>query len=70
LEEKMSHIRSHDDWVFPDGASGTFGDRTPGEWQSAEEVSTNIRFYDAYYKKRARKKYQYWYDLHARRDVS
>ena len=68
LEKDLNTIRSQGDWIFEDGCSGGFGDETPGVWQTKKEVCDNISFYEAYYKKRANNTYQYWYDLHARRD--
>lgn len=51
-------------WVFPFGASGPFGEDTPGEWKSAEKILVDIK---AYWDNPQRDPNIHgWYDLHAK----
>lgn len=50
-------------WTFPFGASGPFGEDTPGTWKSAEEILKDIK---AYWDNPDRDANIHgWYDLHA-----
>ncbi len=49
---------------FPFGATGPFGEETPGTWRSAEDIECEIR---AYWERPGRDAAVHgWYDLHAR----
>jgi FkbM family methyltransferase len=69
-----SHIRRWRDWVFPQGASGPFGEDTFGLWLDAKELRRVHRYYQALQAKQASspfwygKDYSFWLDLHARRN--
>ena len=71
---RCSHARRQGDWVFPEGASGSFGEDTRGRWLTGDEVR---QVYHHYEEARQRglyspfwndKGYSFWTDLHARRD--
>jgi len=52
--------------LFPCGSSGPFGEQTPGEWQSFEEVATNwLHIRLGHYKSGTLNRYS-WFDFHAR----
>jgi FkbM family methyltransferase len=48
--------------VFPDGASGTFGDDIPSEWMDREETMEHWRRHTAEWTRHGR---DFWCDLHA-----
>jgi FkbM family methyltransferase len=51
---------------FPRGSSGPFGEQTPGEWQSFEEVASNwLHMRLGHYKSGTLNRYS-WFDFHAR----
>lgn len=51
-------------WPFPWGSSGPFGEDTPGEWQTAEQILVDI---NAYWDTPDRDANIHgWYDLHAK----
>jgi FkbM family methyltransferase len=68
-----SHIRRWGDWVFPQGASGPFGEDTFGLWLGANEIRRVHQYYLELRDKQASspfwygKEYSFWLDLHARR---
>lgn len=52
--------------VFPRGSSGPFGEQTPGEWQSFEEVASNwLQMRLGHYKSGTLNRYS-WFDFHAK----
>jgi FkbM family methyltransferase len=52
------------DWAFPLGASGPFGEDTPGEWKTAEEILIEM---NNYWDNPARDPNVHgWFDLHAK----
>jgi FkbM family methyltransferase len=51
-------------WTFPRGASGPFGEETPGEWTSAEQVLRAIRAIED--NANHNPDVDGWFDLHAR----
>lgn len=68
LENILKSIRSHDDWHFADGSSGSFGHLTAGTWTDVETTCELIRHCREETSKCSKQEYQYWYDLHAKRD--
>jgi FkbM family methyltransferase len=51
---------------FPRGSSGPFGEQTPGEWQSFEEVASNwLNMQLGHFKRGTLNRYS-WFDFHAR----
>jgi hypothetical protein len=54
-------------WVFPEGSTGPFGEATPGEWQSLEQVLYNWLHRVFGYRNRGTLKADPWYDIHAKR---
>lgn len=51
---------------FPRGSSGPFGEQTPGEWQSFEEVASNwLHMRLGHHKSGTLNRYS-WFDFHAR----
>lgn len=51
-------------WSFPWSSSGPFGEDTPGEWKTAEEILVDI---NAYWDNPVRDANIHgWYDLHAK----
>ena len=51
---------------FPRGSSGPFGEETPGEWQSFEEVASNWLCMRLGHYKSGTLNQHSWYDFHAR----
>lgn len=51
-------------WKFPFGASGLFGEETPGDWKTSAEVKDQIDTYWAIPDRDANR--DGWFDLHAR----
>lgn len=52
------------DWPFPWSSSGPFGEDTPGDWKTADEILVDIK---AYWDNPARDANIHgWYDLHAK----
>ncbi|MGE5755797.1 MAG: FkbM family methyltransferase [Planctomycetaceae bacterium] len=51
---------------YPPGGSGPFGDDTPGQWQSLEEVAYNWLHFHRGYHKRGNLNRRSWYDFHAK----
>jgi hypothetical protein len=52
--------------AFPRGSSGPFGEQTPGEWQSFEEVASNwLQMRLGHYKSGTLNRYS-WFDFHAK----
>jgi len=52
--------------VFPRGSSGPFGEQTPGEWQSFEEVASNwLHMRLGHYKSGTLNRHS-WFDFHAK----
>ena len=60
LKNRLGHVR------FPRGSSGPFGEQTPGEWQSFEEVASNWLFMRLGHYKSGTLNRRSWYDFHAR----
>jgi FkbM family methyltransferase len=50
---------------FPIGSSGPFGEETPGEWQSLEEVAYSWLHFKMGHRKRGRLNMRGWFDFHA-----
>jgi len=74
MARKCNRTRRQGDWVFPPGASGSFGEDTRGRWLTGDDVR---QVYHHYEESRQRgmcspfwndKGYSFWTDLHARRD--
>ncbi len=55
-------------WIFPPGSSGPFGEDTYGEWESLEEVAYNWLHYRTGHKTRGTLNMDGWYDFHAKRE--
>jgi FkbM family methyltransferase len=68
-----SRVRRFRNWVFPEGASGPFGENTPGQWLEAQEMRRVYAHYQELHKQHAtspfwnNNSYSFWLDLHARR---
>jgi FkbM family methyltransferase len=43
IERQLERLRTHDDWVFPAGSSGPFGDDLRGRWLSHDELRATAR---------------------------
>jgi FkbM family methyltransferase len=43
IERQFERLRTHDDWVFPAGSSGPFGDDLRGRWLSHDELRATAR---------------------------
>lgn len=52
------------DWTFPVGASGPFGEDTPGEWKAADQVLVDINNY--WNNPALDPNVDGWFDLHAK----
>ncbi|HEV2400450.1 MAG TPA: FkbM family methyltransferase [Candidatus Sulfotelmatobacter sp.] len=52
--------------LFPRGSSGPFGEQTPGEWQSFDEVASNWLHMRWGHSKRGTLNRHSWFDFHAR----
>jgi FkbM family methyltransferase len=65
--------RLRNEWDFPLGSSGPFGEELPGRWQSASEALQTYNVLRDLFKRGAKtpywsgKNYSLWVDLHARR---
>ena len=74
LQRQLDQCRSHNDWFFPPGSSGPFGEDSPGKWQSFEEVLETLRSANSARSSGERsvfwgaKDYSFWADFHARRE--
>ena len=70
-ERKARH--QMEDWTFPVGSSGPFGEKTLGKWQSFTEILSTMRYFDGLFQKGKRsvfwdrKKSSYWADFHVKR---
>jgi hypothetical protein len=51
-----------------DGLCGPFGEETPGEWQTLEDVAYNWIHLNKGYSKRGTLNRRSWHDFHAKRD--
>jgi FkbM family methyltransferase len=66
-DQKLRGRRHDGDWAFPDGSSGTFGERTPGRWlaeRPARQVCAALSRLDQQHHGHG---LEDWFDIHARR---
>ena len=67
-------LRRHSEWTFPWGSSGPFGEETPGQWHSSQEVRYIYQSFQKLFEKGVRtsfwndEDYSFWVDLHACRE--
>jgi len=54
-------------WQFPFGSSGPFGEETPGEWRTLDDVMFTWTAYQLGYSKYGPPQLGIWHDVHARR---
>lgn len=75
LRRKIVNLpRTYKGWVFPFGASGSYGEETRGRWYSSDEL---IAIYTYFLSQKEaglkspfwnEKEYSFWVDIHAARD--
>ncbi|RWP25298.1 MAG: FkbM family methyltransferase [Mesorhizobium sp.] len=71
-----STLRRTRDWVFPEGASGPFGEDTLGRWLDQDEVRRTHAHYSKLRDEQTSTpfwfgaSFSFWLDLHARRGMS
>ena len=71
LRKQLSPLRrTADGWVFPEGASGPFGEDTRGEWLSFDEFTETLAHFEAQFRNGrpspfwAQASYSFWADVH------
>lgn len=53
-------------WTFADGASGPFGDDTPGKWLAASDAITTLRTFNEWFRSTNQAPEKRWFDIHAK----
>ena len=78
IAHHVDRLRVQNDWVFPPGSSGPFGDETLGRWLSYDEIRTTTQHFlrvraqaphTLLWAPRGLGTNPFWTDLHARADV-
>lgn len=75
LQRQLDRGRRRPDWTFLPGSSGTFGEDTPGKWQTFQEaVETLEKANSSFHAKEPSvfwgdQSYSFWADFHVKRGI-
>ncbi len=67
IEKALRGVQRQDEWEFPYGSSGPFGERTPGRWKNFDEAAAMWRFLHDLDATSGTRGIGDWYDIHAAR---
>jgi len=75
INELETRFRTIDEYVFPEGSSGPFGEDTPGKWMNINEIKDVYKYYLDLFNKDVESifwmkgfHYSFWTDFHASKD--